>query len=427
MDSISVLTYFLKLIWAYGSYYLLYFYNIFRDYPTGVRISALLTSIWLILSIIIIIEIGRRIAKKRRNETTKKNVFEQYKKPIERILWDSDISDDLSKSEILSIMGIEKNEIANKKLLNTTLEKQVFCRMIYDIIIHDQMREGRNNNLNQILDIFAIQKFLEDNVNYGNAWNKVSAINMLRTFKLYISPWVINKLLENKRKRIRRLAMYSSVRGGSENDLEVFESDFYEKNNCIFDEITIGYELQRRKKNGMRLPNLALWTTRFESPEIKCMLVRMMRRFEQKEFCSQLRPMFDATHHKKLVEEICRTWGYLQYKESEDIMANAYSLQSDDTKVAIMHAIARLRSGKMSKAFVYSYENSRNPHVRFEALRCLYNYGREGRMELKELEKRANEKDKRFFAFFHNPITLQKIPLDELQIYHQTIETSFYV
>ena len=107
-------------------------------------------------------------------------------------------------------------------------------------------------------------------------------------------------------------------------------------------------------------------------------------------------------------------------------MSEAFTLQSDDTKVAIMHAIARLRSGKNMKLFTYSYENSSNPHVRFEALRCLYNYGREGRQKLKELELNAEEKDKKFFAFFHNPITLSKIPLDELQIYHQTIETSFY-
>ena len=125
------------------------------------------------------------------------------------------------------------------------------------------------------------------------------------------------------------------------------------------------------------------------------------------------------------MEEICRTWGYLQYRDSEDLMAEAFSLQTDDTKVAIMHALARLRSGKNLNIFIYSYQNSNNPHVRFEALRCLYNYGREGKMALKELEKKADEKEKMFFAFFHNPITLDKIPLDELQIYHQTIETSF--
>lgn len=426
MDTISLLTYYFKLFWAYGSYYMWNLYNQFRDYPFGVRLSAFLTCIWLIMIIVIICEIGRQALIKKRRKITRKNIYEKYGEGIKRILWDSNISDDLSQSEMINIMGFDQKQVMGKRLLNTHLEKQVFCRIVYDLIIHDYMREGRNKNLHQLMDLFVIQKFLEDDVNYGNNWKKVSAITMLRTFKLYISPWVINKLLENKSKRIRRLAMYSTVRAGSESDLEVFETDFYEKNNCIYDEIMIGYELQRRKKNGMQLPNLALWTTRFNSSDIKCMLVRMMRRFEQREFCPQLRPLYDATHHKKLVEEICRTWGYLQYKDSEDAMSEAFTLQGDDTKVAIMHAIARLRSGRNMKLFTYSYENSSNPHVRFEALRCLYNYGREGRQKLKELELKADEKDKKFFAFFHNPITLSKIPLDELQIYHQTIETSFY-
>lgn len=412
-------------MWAYGTYYLLNLYNAFSDYPFAVRISAILGFIWIIMIIVVICEIGRQSLLKKRRKDSRNNIYEKYGEGVKRILWDSDISDNLSQNDIINILGLDQRQVIGKRLLNNYLEKQVFCRIVYDLIIHDHMREGRNKNLHQLMDLFVIQKFLEDDVNYGNNWNKVSAISMLRTFKLYISPWVINKLLENKSKRIHRLAMYSTVRSGSGTDLDVFETDFYEKNNCIYDEIMIGYELQRRKKNGMQLPNLALWTTRFNSPEIKCMLVRMMRRFEQREFCSQLFPLFNETHHKKLVEEICRTWGYLQYKDSENAMAEAFSLQGDDTKVAIMHAIARLRSGKNMKMFTYSYENSSNPHVRFEALRCLYNYGSEGRQKLKELEQNAEEKDKKFFAFFHNPITLQKIPLDELQIYHQTIETSF--
>lgn len=412
-------------MWAYGSYYMLNFYNTFHDYPLGVKVSAIMISAWLIMIIVVICEICRQTLSKKRRKDSRKNIYEKYGEGIKRILWDSDISDDLTQNEMINILGIDQKQVIGKRLLNTYLEKQVFCRMVYDLIIHDQMRESRNKNLHQLMELFVIQKFLEDDVNYGNNWNKVSAISMLRAFKLYISPWVINKLLENKSKRIRRLALYSTVRSGAETDLEVFETDFFEKNNCIYDEIMIGYELQRRKKNGMQLPNLALWTTRFNNPEIKCMLVRMMRRFEQREFCPQLKPLYDATHHKKLVEEICRTWGYLQYKDSEDAMSEAFTIQGDDTKVAIMHAIARLRSGRNMKLFTYSYENSSNPHVRFEALRCLYNYGREGRQKLKELELKADEKDKKFFAFFHNPITLQKIPLDELQIYHQTIETSY--
>jgi len=91
----------------------------------------------------------------------------------------------------------------------------------------------------------------------------------------------------------------------------------------------------------------------------------------------------------------------------------------------ILHAVARINSGKRIDLFTYAYETSLNPHVRFEALRCLYNYGVQGRTKLKDLENNATPVDKKFFDFFHNAITLQNIPLDEVQIYHQTIETYY--
>lgn len=425
MDTISILSYYFNMILAYGNYYLLYIIEIFRDYPLEVQIAAIATTIWAIIITLIFTELTRQTFRKKRKRKTIEHIHEFFGNSVKHILWDEDVSDDLSRNDIIKIMGLDQSRFIGKKLLKNKLEKQVFCRMIYDLIIHDQMREGRIKNLHHILDIFLIPKFLEDDVNYGTQWNKVSSITMMRTFKIYISPWVINKLLENKSKRIRRLAMYSMVRAGSEGDLDVFETDFYEKNCCIYDEIMIGYELQRRKKSGIRLPSMAMWAERFNSPEVKCMLVRMMRRFEQRDSCSMLMPLFDSTHHKKLIEEICRTWGYLQYKDSENVLSEAFPLQTDDTKVAIMHAIARFYTGKHLDMFTYAYESSSNPHLRFEALRCLYNYGSKGKMKLRELERNASEKDKKYFAFFHNPITLQKIPLDELQIYHQTIETSF--
>ena len=425
MDSVSTLTYYLDLLVAYGNYYLLYVIDLFREYPPSVKIAAALFTVWFVFIMILVTELIRQIWAKHYRAKVFKRLREAFEDSIYRILADDTIKPNLTRDEVIKIMGLDQPRYIGRKLLNSKTEKRIFCRIIYEMILSDRILHGRNHNLQQILEIFGIPKFLEDDVNYGNDWHKVSAINSMRLYKLYISPWVINKLMENKRMRVRRLAMYSTVRSNSENELDAFETGFFEKNSCIFDEIMIGYELQRRRKRGLRLPNMALWASRFNSVEVKTMLVRMMRRFEQRDSCPQLMPLFNETHDKKLIEEICRTWGYLRYVYSEETMTDAFSLQTDDTKVAIMHAIARLNTGKQLKMFTYAYSSSANPHVRFEALRCLYNYGREGKAKLFELEKEANEQEKRFFAFFHNPITMRRIPLDEVQIYHQSVETYY--
>jgi len=71
------------------------------------------------------------------------------------------------------------------------------------------------------------------------------------------------------------------------------------------------------------------------------------------------------------------------------------------------------------------YKNSTNPHVRFEALRCMYCYSEEGREMVKQLESEAKEDEQKFFAFFHNPITQAKLRLDKEQAYHPSVETVY--
>ena len=150
-----------------------------------------------------------------------------------------------------------------------------------------------------------------------------------------------------------------------------------------------------------------------------------MRRFNQGEYCPQLKDLFQQTCHKKLIEEISRTWGYLNYKESEKMLVDSLIMQPDDTKVAIMHAITRMITGNSLNVLVDEYKEATNPHVRFEALRCLYNYGKEGLAKFHEFEANHAQEEDIFFSFFENPITLANIRLDKEQAYHPSVETIY--
>jgi hypothetical protein len=104
-------------------------------------------------------------------------------------------------------------------------------------------------------------------------------------------------------------------------------------------------------------------------------------------------------------------------------MIDSLLTQPDDTKVAIMHALTRFGTGRGLDAMLDGFRHSNNPHVRYEALRCLYNYGDAGRAAFDKLELEATEEDSKYFSFFHNPITLAKVRLDREQAYHPSVET----
>ena len=424
MDTITWISYYFNLGLAYVTYWMTYLYKVYIEHPIEVRIAIIFITCSVIGIITLTFITVARSRNRARRERTSERLEKRFGKAVEYML-SVESKPNMTRQDVIELLGVGE-EISNKReVLRDRREKMLFCKMIYHKCISDKAVGGRRENLHQLINLFSLREFLENTTSLGSYRRKRDALAMLRTFRLYVSPWVVNQLRVSKNKYVQRLAMYASIMSSSDSDLDYFETNFFDDNCCINDEIEIGYMLQRRRKSGVRLPNLANWAHHQKNPNTKCVFVRLMRRFEQREYCSQLEDLFRTSTHKKLIEEISRTWGYLHYCESEKMLVDSLVMQPDDTKVAIMHAITRMATGKSLEVMVEEFKEATNPHVRFEALRCLYNYGEEGKARFLELEKQKTERDEKFFSFFNNPITLEKIRLDKEQAYHPSVETVY--
>lgn len=421
VSSIPIIQYFYKLFLAYSTYYLTYGFNMFRDYPLEVQVSVLVSELSIVLIVIMLIALLYAAFGERRNKKLLQHIRDKYGDGIEYLL-SGDAPEHMSKESVAELFGIDRKELG-KPVLKSRREKGAFTEIFYKSFITRRSGHIKKENLRTALYLFGIPEFLEREVSLRGMKHKVNAMNIMRIFKLPVSPWVLNKLLNSKYLRVQRTAMYVQIALSSDSDLDYFETDFFDKHCCIKDEIELAYSLQRRRKAGLKLPNLARWANMQKNEQAQCLFVRLMRRFDEGVYCEQLRPLFSQTRKKKLIEEISRTWGYLHYVDGEDLLIETLLTQPDDTKVAIMHALTRFATGKGIDALLEGYRNTTNPHVRFEALRCLYNYGDEGRALFRKLEQEATEADQRFFGFFNNPITLEKIRLDREQAYHPSVET----
>lgn len=415
----------LKYLWLqlveYVTYYLKYLWGLYCDYPNEVKTAVGIIIAALVMMCILLISIFIRSRTRANENRLIQNMQYRFSSAINMVMY-GDIDSNLSQAEmkqmILNLDPTGKTELPEKKK-----ERHMLVRIIYMRYITDTPDNSKMHNIHVMLDVCGIPQFLEQQVNQGNLHCMVDALNMMRTFKLYINPWVINKLVKSSNIRVRRLAMYSAVMSSSDSDLDYFETDFFDNNSCIYDEIELGYALHRRQAAGLRLPNLAHWAHLQKNHSTRCLFVRLMRRFDQREYCSQLVDLFRESRHKKLIEEISRTWGYLHYVDGEKLLVDSLLVQPDDTKVAILHAITRMATGRSLDVLLDGYRNTTNPHVRFEALRCMYNYGDEGRRLFDRVERQASGRDRKFFDFFHNSITLYRIPLDKEQAYHPSVET----
>ncbi|MBR5936422.1 MAG: HEAT repeat domain-containing protein [Bacteroidaceae bacterium] len=395
----------------------------FADYPDEVKVAAMISALCVMIIVVMILVLFVMSWKNKRTQRLRDRIEKKYGKGMEYIV-SQEASELLSEEDIERAFGFDRSEL-DGPLLKNNREKHMFVEIFYLYFISKRSELSKTENSHTMLRMFDIPDYLEKEISLGSMKHKANALSKMRTFKLPISPWVINKLLNSKYMRVQRLAMYSNVMSSSDSALDYFETDFFDKNCCIKDEIELGFSLQRRRKMGLKLPNLARWAHIQSNEKTQCMFVRLMRRFNEIEYCGELKDLYNDSKKKKLIEEISRTWGYLRYIESEELLKKALLTQPDDTKVAIMHALTRLATGNSLDALLDGFKNTTNPHVRYEALRCIYNYGPEGRALFQELEKNSTDADKKYFDFFNNPITLEKIRLDKEQAYHPSVETVF--
>ena len=424
MNSVSVLKYYFNLIAAYITYYFKYGVSLFADYPTEIKVAVSVSVFCVILIIVMFVTLFIISYQRKRRKILDKRIEDRFGKGIDYML-SAEAKRRMSRYEIADVFHIERENVG-KEILKNKREREAFVDLFYQRFITVRSDLANRDNITSCLILFGVAEFLEKEVSLRAMSKKVKYMSMIRTYKLPVSPWVINKLLSSKYLRVQRLAMYSNIMLSSDSDLDYFETDFFDKHCCIKDEIELAYSLQRRRKSGRKLPNLARWANLQKNERSQCMFVRLMRRFNELEYCDQLTELYKTQpRKKKLIEEISRTWGYLHYTEGESLLVDALLIQPDDTKVAIMHALTRFATGKSLGSLLEGYTNTTNPHVRFEALRCIYNYGEEGRAKFHELEMNARETDLKYFEFFHNPITLENISLDKEQAYHPSVETVY--
>lgn len=383
----------------------------FKDYPLVIQVAITSIVISLISIISSFVALLNRTRKNKKKFRTKKQLIKRFSNGIMYLL-SEDAPANATREQILKALDIDKNENP-ESLLKNDQERFYFCRLLYLKRISKDMVEGRSANVSGICKVFNIQPFLEKKINYGNNIERAESLRMMWAFRLPVNAWMTNQINDNKYNRIRRMANYATMASSMRVDLNYFESEFFEENCCMYDEIQLGYILQQRRAAGQKLPDLSHWVRTHKSAQTQCIFIRLMRKFSLEESCAALEELFLNTNDTSLLNEIARTWGYLHYLPGEKIMSDVLFLQPDETKIAIVHALTRIGTGESLETLINTYNNSTSPQVRLEVLRCLYNYGDAGLQQFEQLEAQAKPEDTQIFEFFHNRLSLKRLSFDD--------------
>ena len=425
ISTISQLSYWYNLIETYSFLWLRWLWENYRDFALVVQVAALSLIVSFCLMAITQFDIFRNVWKKRKWKKVEKKLQERYGEGIAYVL-SPEADDHMGRSAVMKALELDENTHDPKSVLKDDREKLSMARIIYRARIADEADIAATRNLHVLLNLFSIREYLEEVIIKDPLHLKVEALHMLRAFKVPTNQWIANLLVNSKKRRVRRLAMYASIMSSTNTDLEYFESEFFNNNFCVYDEIQLGFILQRRISANRKIPNLAHWAHLQQHPETQAMFMRLMRQFNQKEYCNELEEFFQHDSDAELIEEIARTWGYLKYNEGEELMKDMLLTQPDDGKVAIMHAITRINSGESLQTLVDVYRNTGSQHVKFEALRCIYLYGDKGRAKFEELRQQMLPGEEKLFAFFTNELTRHEIELEASDRYQSQFGENLY-
>lgn len=425
MDTISHLSFWYNLIETYFVIGTTWLFDNYSEFAWIVKVAAISLTISILLIIISQLRIFNNSWKRRKKRKTEKKLVDKYGDAINHAL-SPEANPNMSREEMFALLDIDPQHYDPKTILKDDREKLAMARLIYQSRIADEAKVEGHRNLHVLLGIFGTKEFLEETIVKDKLHLKVEALLMLRAFKTPTNQWIANTLVNSKRKRVQRLAMYASIMSSSNTDLDYFESEFFDENFCLYDEIQLGFILQRRRSSKRKIPNLAHWAHLQKNASTQCVFVRLMRQFNQKEYCNELEEFFVHDADSQLIEEIARTWGYLKYTDGEPLMRDMLMTQPDEGKVAIMHAITRIGSGESLHTLVDMYKNSGSQLVKYEALRCIYLYGEEGRAVFEEMRFNATPGDMKLFDFFTNELTKQNIPLEKTARYHSEYGDNLY-
>lgn len=425
MDTINVISYWYNLIETFLEIGIFWIFENFREFAWIVRVAAISLTVSIGLILISFIKILTNAWRKHRWKKVEKKLADRYGEGIAAIL-SRDAKPNMGREEELKILELENQNTDRRTLLKDWRERMVIARLIYRSRIDEDAKLENDRNLHVLLNIFGTKEFLEEVIIKDKMHLKVEALHMLRAFKTPTNQWIANQLINSKRKRVQRLAMYASIMSSANTDLEYFESDFFDENFCLYDEIQLGFVLARRQSVNRKIPNLAHWALIQKNAATQAVFVRLMRQFNQGEYCAELEELFQHNTEGELIEEIARTWGYLKYKEGEHLLKDMLMTQPDTGKIAIMHALARLNSGESLGMLLDVYRNTGSQYVKFEALRCIYAYGEEGKAKFHELQMNATPAERNLFAFFSNDLTARDIPLEKTARYHSEYGENLY-
>lgn len=372
-------------------YYVYYLYYKFLGFPFVIRVAVIAIMLYapfLTFAFCSIINHKIRLYKKSK---LKKSAVEKYRDKIEQCITSERA---YSIEEIGTSLACKVNKLSDKKK-----------RIITNIILELKNKHANINlsNYHKIVEYFNLLQFWENKLKYAKIAYKKKALRKLEDLDIEIPGAVITPLTYHRNRYLRKRARAYYLYFSKNDPYKFFDEDFDNTFNN-WDIVEIHRVLEHRvKKEG--LPNLSQWLKNSHNNNFKCFLIDEINFFQQKESAPYLIDIIKNDNDLKLIKHSIDALAKLNYMKAEPFLIAEYAMQPVTIQQSSLKAIGQFQTGKALPFLKEAYISAHDVETRQEALRAIYNYGKEGRTLFSEMRKQVSEPFlKILFEHITNPL-----------------------
>lgn len=367
----------------YYLYYLSYLGSLYNGYPLIIRITVVIVTILVFITIFGIVRlllIGYKINKRdRRREKTKKQ-FEGKLTFIMRKEVNYDIE------EIKNLL-----EDDGKKM------KKWKSEMLTDIVLSVRDDLNKKGELNQInyrncLESLRLIGFWEKRMRTAGLSKRKEALQTMGALDVGVNTGALSKSVFHKNNHLRKAARIVYTDQDTYNPFRFMEENFDESFTQL-DKIRLHAILVKRSQEG-KLPNLLRWVNNSKNSSYIAFIIREIGFFKQYEAAPSLLSMLDKQENRDIRIQIILTLGELGYYEGVTDLIQRYALESTPVRGAISKTMGKIQGEETLEFLVDAYQNTDDDNFKLSIVRAINNHGKNGEARLNMLREKARKEER---------------------------------
>lgn len=368
----------------YYLYYLSYFSSVYYGYPLIIRVTAVMVTILIILTIIGLVRLlvlGYFINRREKRWKIIQNHFEEKLHFVmsNKVTYDVD--------EIRALVEYDVNKTKKWKL-----------DILTDIVLsvkNSIYKEGKLNDINyrNCLEALRLMGYWEKQVrSSSNLDGKRKAIQVIGQIDNGVNTGILSKSTFHKNKHLRKTARDLYTGQDEYNPFKFMEDNFDEAFTQL-DKLRLHSTLVKRAKES-KLPNLLKWVNNSKNPKYLVFLLKEISFFNQQETGPMLLNMFEKQENREVKAQIVLTLGDLQYYEAIPMFKNRFHVEPNIVRDAIIFAMGKMRRVEILDFLIEAYEDTDDSELQILIARSIKKFDKDGERVLKQLRSDADVHEK---------------------------------